>query len=68
MTDELFSELWFPIKSNPDYAIPMEYFFDFSAFNARREELTNQMKIIHFAQNKPWEMSFDNELLNTPEA
>ena len=66
MTAELFSELWFPIKSNPDYAIPMTYFYDFSALKQINDDNLD-VKIIHFAQNKPWLIKTSNELYNTPE-
>lgn len=66
MTSELFSLLWFPIKDNSDYLIPKEYFFDFGNYY-RNWKNKIDIKIYHWAANKPWDLTSDNELYDTEE-
>lgn len=56
MTDELFSELWFPVKSNPDYQIPIQYFYDYEAYMQTK---ASNIKIYHGSQVKFWDMTPD---------
>ena len=62
-TDQLFASLWFPIRTNKEYEIPAKYFYHYGA--AVYQGLVSQVKIFHFAENKPWEMSKDDPLYNT---
>ena len=62
MTDELFSELWFPIKSNPDYCIPVQYFYDFGTYYQYHQDDSESIKIYHCTNPKPWNIKEEDEL------
>lgn len=62
MTSELFSELWFPVKSNPDYQISIKYFYDYEAY---MQTNTPGIKIYHGSQVKFWDMTPDYKYYNS---
>lgn len=51
---DLFGKLWFPFKTNINYQIPCQYFFNITIENIDMWDLT-KIKAIHFCYHyKPW--------------